>query len=379
MKMHSPRRGFRWLLALMAHLLCAGAACACSIPVFRYALERWEPASYELIVFHRGKLSAEQQSLLSIARKTGDEIKMNVAIQTVDLDGGPAAELLALWKGQKDQALPALALRNPRGSDVEGVIWSAPFNGTTIQQALHSPARSEIAKRLLKGESAVWVLLESGRKARDDDAAQTLTTRVAHLQKTLKLAEIEADDVAKYNIAANASDLKVAFSVVRVARTDPAEQVLVRMLLASEDDLDDAQEPMAFPMFGRGRSLFALVGKGINHETIDEACSFVIGPCSCVVKELNPGQDILISAAWGDVAAPEPRLDEQLKSAGLEPIKPGTSVPIAPGISAEPPTTLAMVQTPTTSARIRPAWGIAAVILAAVLGTFSLLAFMKRQ
>jgi hypothetical protein len=29
---------------------------ACSVPVFRYALERWQPSKYELVVFHKGPL-----------------------------------------------------------------------------------------------------------------------------------------------------------------------------------------------------------------------------------------------------------------------------------------------------------------------------------
>jgi hypothetical protein len=40
------------------------------------------------------------------------------------------------------------------------------------------------------------------------------------------------------------------------------------------------------------------VGKGIKHETIDEAASFLIGSCSCQVKEKNPGADLLMSVDW---------------------------------------------------------------------------------
>ena len=45
--------------------------------------------------------------------------------------------------------------------------------------------------------------------------------------------------------------------------------VLLQMLLNTEDDLKTMKEPMAIPVFGRGRALYALVGKGINEETIE--------------------------------------------------------------------------------------------------------------
>ena len=55
---------------------------------------------------------------------------------------------------------------------------------------------------------------------------------------------------------------------------------------------------MALPVFGRGRALYALVGKGINEDTIEEACKFVTGPCGCEVKRQNPGMDLLMLESW---------------------------------------------------------------------------------
>ena len=50
---------FRILQVIAAMILVAAVAQACNIPVFRYALERWQPDSCEVIVFHRGKLTAD--------------------------------------------------------------------------------------------------------------------------------------------------------------------------------------------------------------------------------------------------------------------------------------------------------------------------------
>ena len=57
--------GFRALaLLLLISSLTLPPARACSVPVFRYALERWPAAPYELIVFHRGALPAAEQGLV---------------------------------------------------------------------------------------------------------------------------------------------------------------------------------------------------------------------------------------------------------------------------------------------------------------------------
>jgi len=59
---------------------------------------------------------------------------------------------------------------------------------------------------------------------------------------------------------------------------------------------------MAFPVFGRGRALYALVGDGINKETIGEACVFLATACTCMVKEQNPGTDLILAADWGEIS-----------------------------------------------------------------------------
>jgi hypothetical protein len=110
---------------------------------------------------------------------------------------------------------------------------------------------------------------------------------------------------------------------VKVKRDDPAEAAFVAMLLASEEDLSGFNEPMAFPIFGQGRALYALVGKGIRVETIDEAAQFLIGSCSCQVKEQNPGIDIAMAVDWKqlveDQATPGQKLPELKDVADLLP------------------------------------------------------------
>jgi hypothetical protein len=62
--------------------------------------------------------------------------------------------------------------------------------------------------------------------------------------------------------------------------------------------LKDLKDPMIFPVFGRGRALLPLIGAGITPENIEDSGSFLVGACSCEVKELNPGFDLLLAADW---------------------------------------------------------------------------------
>ena len=77
-----------------------GAVLACSVPVFRYALERWQSDNYAVVVFHKGALSDENRKLL--ASMAPDPLVSphvaNIELKTVDLDNNPEKEALEFWK-----------------------------------------------------------------------------------------------------------------------------------------------------------------------------------------------------------------------------------------------------------------------------------------
>jgi hypothetical protein len=187
-------------------------------------------------------------------------------------------------------------VRYPIAARNDAVIWSGPLGEKAVGTLLDSPVRREIVQRIAAGETAVWLLLESGNETADDAAAKLLQDRLAKLKTLLKLPELT--DSPDDKISSDGPPLRIAFSVLRLTRHNPVEQLFIRMLLNSEDDLLDKTDPIAFPIFGRGRALWALVGKGINEDTIDESGAFLVGPCSCQVKRMNPGTDLLIMADW---------------------------------------------------------------------------------
>lgn len=291
------------------------SALPCSVPVFRYALERWSPDAYGVVLFHKGSLTGEQAQWLEKMDldKMPPEKFVNLMIKTVDLEANPEAEALNLWKEQATETLPWMILYYPWTSRIQGPVWSGPFNGDNVKLLVDSPARREIARRLLKGESAVWAFLESGEKKKDAAAAELLERRLRHLEANLQLPEINPRDVIDGLISIDESSLKIAFSTVHLSRADPAEDIFIRMLLGSEDDLREyAKEPIVFPIFGRGRALYALAGQGIAEDIIDQAGLFLTGSCSCEVKEQNPGIDLVMSVHWDRLVQQRLDIDREL-------------------------------------------------------------------
>lgn len=288
-------------VALASLLVGSALALACSAPVFRVALldPRWRPERYELYVVHDGPLGDADRAAL---REWNDyldrqEGRVNAGLEVVDVAKNPTAELIGELSIRVPLSQPLLIVRYPAATGIKRPLWSGPLAQAPLRELFDSPQRQEIGKRLLAGETAVWVLIESGDPARDGAAHAILKEQVRKLETTLALPEPKPGDEDKWS-RDGAPPLRLAFSLVRLARTDPAERWLVESFLGMEEDLRGRDEPIVFPVFGRGIALYALVGKGINADTIAQAAGFVVGACSCEVRRQNPGIDLLMTADW---------------------------------------------------------------------------------
>ncbi|MCX6929282.1 MAG: hypothetical protein NT154_39590 [Verrucomicrobia bacterium] len=267
---------------------------ACNVPVFRYALERWEADPYQIVVFHNEPLAAEQQALVEMMEKRGQDGLANLAVNRVDLAHEVPLPLRELWDTQKNPALPWMVLRYPRPTGIQPSAWAGPLSAEAVGSLVESSARRDIAQKLLSGDAVVWLLLEGGDKKRDDQAAQLVETELRNLETSLVLPERSPLD-----LSINPElPLKIAFATLRVAHSDPAERMLVNLLLNWKTNLTTDKEPMLFPIFGRGRVVSPAIGSEIRPEAIRDMAEFLTGPCSCEVKEMNPGYDLLLAANW---------------------------------------------------------------------------------
>jgi hypothetical protein len=314
---------------LISLFILASSAFACSVPVFRYAMERWPADFYDAVLIRRGPMTEEQKQLQNKLQEENYEAEapLNLRLLEVDVnDVNDATEEKVkelLMSEEMPETLPALALWYPWQRGRAAPVWQGPFTSSTVTALLGSPVRQQLAERLAEGQTAVWIFLESGNADKDKAALQLLEKELETVIQELKeQAESIPDDWGM-------PEVTYEFSILPVSRSDPNESMLLTLLLNSEPDLDEfADAPIIFPVFGRGRALYALVGDGITVDNIRETIYFLTGPCGCEIKMMNPGVDLLMAANW-DAAAM--KFYEEFYEAYNEPIPELTGVmPEAP-------------------------------------------------
>lgn len=326
-------------LSLLGCIFTPMASRACAVPVFRYALERWEPGIYDVYVFFDSPLTAEQLRAVELLHEAKKQAPVNMRYHLVDVNRvGANADALAVFQSlpaRQRTALPRIAVAYPKGSANPGVFFTAPVDRTNIQLILHSPARARIVEDIVKGHTAVWLVVESGGQGSAKAVSDLISRELARFARKKNLPEdlplIFASLVARDGQLAGLPSLaailhpeaashvtqlidklngpvlpiRLKFSVVRIRRDDPRERFFIASLLHSEPKIGnepalwETNEPIAFPVFGRGRARFALVGKGINADNIANDAAFLTGPCTCTIKNENPGFDLLLQADWG--------------------------------------------------------------------------------
>jgi len=293
-------------LCLTALLLItlAQQSLGCAVPVFRYALERWESDPFQLVVFTRGELPAEMSQRLRDLEPVMTEnagARVNFKVTPVDVSKEVPPLWRELWETEKAQPLPRAVLCTPEWKKGDAALWSGPLDDSSLTSLIDSPKRREITSHLLKGTAAIWLIVETEDTAKNAALAKLIETESARLLDVIMIPHSSGRDNADVR---SPLPVEVSFATVRVRENDPAEAMLVRLLTNG----DKLSEPTLYPMFGRARALAAMPASTVNKDLLEETGRFICGACSCQVKAQNPGFDLLIKADWesifGDQAAP---------------------------------------------------------------------------
>ena len=148
-------------------LFSAASTSACNVPVFRYALERWKADNCSIVVFHDGKLTPDERTAIQQleAASAMNDGAANQATILQDITAPMSDGLASLWEELQTQSpeLPYVVVR----SDVSGRTvnnWRNSLAETNVDELLSSPVRDQLCDRLLKGDSAVWLVLASDRQ-----------------------------------------------------------------------------------------------------------------------------------------------------------------------------------------------------------------------
>jgi hypothetical protein len=321
----------KWLLLFLA--VCCSVqftvqeAESCSVPVFRYALERWKPDPYKGIFIYRGKLTKQDQALLQKleAVTLNLEHPLNLRIRPVEIAALSEGKLKGLLKGPMPAKLPALAIWYPEQMGNAAPFWMQALTPAELKALADSPKRRQLTESLISGESIIWVFIPSGNSQKDE-RTKTLIRR--ELDKTL-------DTLAKsplfVSTGSKGKKLAYSFPILTLSRSDPQEKFFLDMLLHSEPGLGEHKdEPMVFAVFGRGRMLGGIFGDSINEANIQKMVSYLAASCSCDVKAQHPGMDLLLSAFWDKVVMGELFADDDAPPSELTGVMPEPSKPAGP-------------------------------------------------
>jgi hypothetical protein len=283
---------FRTLLLLL--LLPLTLAYGCSVPVFRYALERWESDPFQLVVVHDQPLSKELESALAAMEPVMEpgSARPNWKITRVDAQKPIPALWQGLWKA--DAKLPLMVLCTPEWTKGEEPLWTSELTTVQLSQLTESPVRKQLREELLKGTAVVWLIVDGKDKA----AADGLEARIAKESARLRDAILIPPNIGKdgVNVLSNLP-LEVSFKTYRLSAANADEAALRKMLG------DREHEPVLVPFFGRGRALAVMKDSALTEQLIEETARFICGACSCQVKASNPGFDVLMVADWQSILA----------------------------------------------------------------------------
>lgn len=289
------RRGFAWFL--LAFLVSTESLSACSIPVFRFALERWVPDLFEVSVFYRSSLSDTDERRLTHLEDTAirNGGRLNLEVVRCNLDDDVPADLLTVWKSFDDLPMPAVVVRTPRKGIEQTIVWHGRLNDPFLDTLATSPVRREIAQNLLHGDSVVWLLVRGSDSEQARRARQTLDAALTELSEQIELP---------VGIGRPGSELlskvplHLKFSVVEISRDARGEQILLQLLQSALPQPSSASDSLVAPIFGRGRVLAVQSARNLAPETITDLTTYLCSACSCQVKQQNPGFDLLCEMNW---------------------------------------------------------------------------------
>ncbi len=298
-------------LALAIALVAAAVPTtdACTIPVFRFALDRWDADAFRLVIPAAWNTRPDLVKLLVPLRGNGEA---NVRIEESPDPTATDAQLLF--------------------PNTDAALWSGKLDAATLAPLLESPARRELVKRILAGDSLVWVVCTG---TSDSAEVQRIEKRLRYLEQVATLPTQDPSDADSQ--PGPGPPLALRFSVLRVALADPAERLFAAMLAGpNHQDWLAKGTSFAAPVFAKGRVLGAWPLAELDDPAIEDASLFLIGRCSCRVKDSNPGWDVLLNIDW------QRALAQVGKSANAQ---------AAPSAEAAGPITVTAVPSPTAADR----------------------------
>lgn len=295
----------RFLLAL---LLTAGLKVwTCQVPVFRYALERWNNDPFTIRIFEKGKTPAAAATYEHVI--TASDALLQIEHVDVTENAGALAWQYEDLNLQGD--FPWVQVVSPEHQGEERIVWQGRPSVEWATQLVDSPLRQAISAGLLSGSSVVWLFIPGPNEEENQQLQSNIEGWLKAFESEIPIPEgvyhlhdlpdLQGQTVDMDNVLRSNVPLQIKFQVL-VARSGQPEEALFEQMIRTFQPLAKSgqqHQPFLIPFYGRGRMLPGLPASAISRERIREACNYLCGICSCTVKNQSPGVDLIWNMDWG--------------------------------------------------------------------------------
>ena len=269
---------------------------ACSLPVFRYALENWE-ADEHVLMLPRGTSDAEIKWWNDFL-KNGD---FNYEVSKIANDDMPAGLYFPKGFG------PWITY------DAFKEKGQQNLDSAFVSKQWESASSKKVIDGIIRGDSVIFLFSGGDAKARQA-AEEKMRPRIKTLLEYVELADDVVDSWKNFHAppdefyspprghVASPIPLGMAISFVHLNEYEALAKQVETIFLA-EDLEEQGQENgvRVTVVFGRGRAIPVGHIDDIDKHVIDDVIYFVTGACSCKIKEENPGHDLMLPIYWDDV------------------------------------------------------------------------------
>ncbi|MDG1872479.1 MAG: hypothetical protein P8J27_01110 [Mariniblastus sp.] len=274
-------------------------ALPCNIPVFRFALERWQPDPYELICLTKSSPTQADRKFIAALSEFAKQHSKQCRVSAYAMDSKIKNSKIAKLANDisSEAQFPYLLVRNKMGRGRIATSWQGCASDFAMDEFFKSPVRTDLANRLIKGHSVVWLVVASSNDQTTSKLTRQLSESLGMLQDKIPLPEgVGLPGSELYSTI----PLSMKFSVVTIKRDDPQEKVLVNFIQQFQPDAFAEDVPLVVPVFGKARALEVIPGDRLDANLIEDLTIFLSGACSCQVKDLNPGFDLPLTLNWNE-------------------------------------------------------------------------------
>ncbi len=313
----------KFIISLALFLaLISSASAAEEMPLYRHAVEKWEPDPYRAVVIFNSENPVDKEKGVKVVDGLIQDParSLNLIIGRADIGDKSVIDenTNAILKAFKPDRLPFTVIYFPSVSDVEIPLWAGYLTVQSAEAICDSPARREIARRLLKGDDAVWIFIESGDEGNDAGALQMLSEEIRISSSALP--RIPSPDHAEMEVDGNTGDVAalpapspLKMSIIRIPRDDKSEMILLEMLNCIEPEMINSKtEPAIAPVYGKGRLLDILSSDEVTRENVRHAIQKLAAPFSGEGKLSDSGTDLLMAVSWNAMLKDKSQVDKLL-------------------------------------------------------------------